>query len=392
MKIALLLPITLSELQPLFPGQKLTGGYPYSLFVPLVYYYLSLGHEIVICTEDHSSMNSSVYYGDNITIFCAGTLPKAKLRAAFNFKYEINQMVRFLRNNQCDIYHAHWLYDFAQAAMKVDEKKTLITIHDWPDHINKSYNDFYWNKKLNMGRKTLEQGSLFTTVSPYMIKNMEKNYPNKKVNLIPNLISTKSKINYEKKFREEKQIIVAISNGFSNLKNIKNLILAFEIVRKKSPDCTLKLIGRELGIGEAAESWACNFSSTDGIEFIGSIKNSGVIEELNKADLFVHPSREESFGMVILEAMSNCVPVIGGEESGAVPWILENGKCGELVDVESPEKIANSIINLLQNTNKLKELSLLGYTRAKMFSVEKIGQMYLDIYKRVISSTIKIKT
>lgn len=391
MKIALLLPITLSELQPLFPGQKLTGGYSYSLFVPLVYYYISQGHEVLICTEDHTSIKSSVYYGDNITLFCAGTLPKPKLRAAFNFRYEINQMVNFLKRNPCDIYHAHWLYDFAQAAIMVNERSALITIHDWPDYINLSYNDFYWNRKLNMGRKTLEQGHYFTTVSPYMVKNMKDNYPNKKVRLIPNLINTKYKVDFEKEFRKDNQVIIAISSGFSSHKNISNLILAFEIVRRKLPNCKLKLIGSELGIGEKAESWALKHSRTDGIEFIGAIENNQVIDELKKSDLLVHPSREESFGMVILEAMLNYVPIIGGKDSGAIPWILQNGKYGKLIDIESPEVIANSIVDLLQDTGKLKKMALLGHTRAKMFSVEKVGKMYLEAYRNVIANRFNIE-
>lgn len=385
MKIALLLPITLSEIQPLFPGQKLTGGYSYSLFVPLVYYYISLGHEVVICTENLSSIKSTVYYGDKITLFCAGTLPKAKLRAAFNFKYEIRQMVKFLKENPCDIYHAHWLYDFAQAAIKTNKEKTLITIHDWPDNISRSYNDFYWNRKLNMGRKTLGEGKFFTTVSPYMINNMKKTYPVKAVKLIPNLIDTKYSINNEKVFRKNNQIIVAISNGFSEHKNIGNLIMAFEKVRQYISDCTLRLIGDELGVGEVAENWARKYSSIEGIEFIGSVDNTRVKQELSNADLFVHPSKEESFGMVILEAMLNNVPVIGGEKSGAVPWILDYGNSGKIIDVENPDSIAKAILEMLGNIEKMKEISIAAKERTKFFNLEKIGQMYLQAYEDIIN-------
>lgn len=386
MKIALLLPITLSELQPLFPGQELTGGYPYSLFVPLVYYYISLGHEVVICTEDKSSIKSSIYYGKNITVFCAGTLPRAKLSASIKFKYEINQMVNFFKENPCDIYHAHWVYNFAQAALNVNPEKTLITIHDWPDNIRLSYNDFYWKRRLDMGEKTLQQGKFFTAVSPYILDKMIKKYDKQKVKLVPNLINVNTENKFEKQFENKKQIIISISNGFSKHKNIESLILAFEKVRQEFPNSVLRLIGNDLGKGEKAEKWAMKYSKIDGIEFVGKIENDRVINELKEADILVHPSLEESFGMVILEAMLNFLPVIAGECSGAIPWLLENGQSGVLVNVKSPKEIANSIVNLLNDSNKMIQLAYKGNKRAKMFSVEKIGNMYIKAYEDIISN------
>mgnify|MGYP003553075594 FL=1 len=189
MKIALLMPITLSELQPLFNNQKIPYGYPYPLFVPLIYDYIERGHEIVLCTLDQKSRKSTTLVGEKITLFAAGTLPKAKIRAAVNFEYEIRQIVSFLKKNPCDIYHAHWEYDFAQAALRVSRKNSIITIHDWPDKINKFHNDFYWNRRCELGRKTLRQGEHFSTVSPYMAENMKQFFPEKEVKVIPNFIN-----------------------------------------------------------------------------------------------------------------------------------------------------------------------------------------------------------
>jgi glycosyltransferase involved in cell wall biosynthesis len=48
------------------------------------------------------------------------------------------------------------------------------------------------------------------------------------------------------------------------------------------------------------------------------------------ADCLVHPSRTEGFGLGVAEAMDARIPVIVSD-AGALPWLLEDGRCGVLV-------------------------------------------------------------
>ena len=381
MKIALLMPITLTELQPLFKGKEMPYGYPYPLFVPLVYEYIQRGHEIVLCTIDKRSRKSSILIGDKITLFAAGTLPKAKLRAIVNFEYEIRQMVSFLKKNPCDIYHAHWEYDFAQAALRVSQNRSIITIHDWPNEVNKYHKDFYWNRRCELGCKTLRQGKYFSTVSPYMAANMEQFFPEKEVKIIPNFIED-VKNEYTKTLKIK---LVAINRGYDELKNVNTLMEAFAILRKKIQDCCiLRLIGSGYEKNGPAEVWAKEHNIADGINFIGMLPHTKAMKELGEASIFVHASREESFGMVLLEAMLCKVPIVAGKNSGAVPWILEEGKSGELVDIEKPQQIADAILKLIKNKAYCNSLIENARSRVDDFSVDKVCTQYLNYYVEVI--------
>lgn len=389
MKIALLTPITIKDFQKYFED-KLPNGYPYPLFVPIVNYYIEKGHEVIICTTDRKIKKSKVFRSDRLTIFVAKSMPYSKLSALINFSFEINEIYKFLKNTPCDIYHANWTYEFALAALKVNKKKSLITIHDWAPKIYEYFNDYYRKKKLEISDKVYKIGENFTYVSPYIEKSVTERYKKLDINLdlIPNCIkySISGKEELNKNF-----IIISINNGFDNRKNVKNLIKAFSLIREYNSNSTLKLFGNGYGINEEAYNWAKENSLFCGIEFKGNVNHNVILEELKLADLLIHPSLEESFGMIFLEAMITKTAIIAGKDSGAVPWVLENGRVGALVDVNNPNDIAMKAIEILSSYEKWKYYVNEGIRRARDFSIEKIGDMYLECYKKIINNEIKEK-
>lgn len=73
------------------------------------------------------------------------------------------------------------------------------------------------------------------------------------------------------------------------------------------------------------------------------------VHRWREADLFVFPSMLETFGIVLVEALSFGVPVISSR-AGAAEEILDNGRAGMLLDVVSPEAIAGAVRQVLGNT------------------------------------------
>ena len=102
---------------------------------------------------------------------------------------------------------------------------------------------------------------------------------------------------------------------------------------------------------------------------------------LNSVDLVVMPSREESFGIVFLEAMALGKPVIGGD-TGGIPEVVQNGRNGILVTPE-PEQIAEAIIRLYRNKDLRQEMSQNNLTDVASFDWTNIVQQYINLYKSV---------
>lgn len=76
----------------------------------------------------------------------------------------------------------------------------------------------------------------------------------------------------------------------------------------------------------------------------------------------------EGLGLVLLEAQSYGLPVIG-TRSGGIPEAIEDGKTGFVVEERDPKAIANAVIKLKENTNLYKSMS----ERTKYFINEKFG-------------------
>jgi len=71
-------------------------------------------------------------------------------------------------------------------------------------------------------------------------------------------------------------------------------------------------------------------------------------DAFDACDLFVMPSRYDSFGIVYLEAWRCGKPVIGARV-GAIPEVIENGKNGLLVEFGNQDQLASAILSLVQN-------------------------------------------
>mgnify|MGYP001101385923 FL=1 len=111
-----------------------------------------------------------------------------------------------------------------------------------------------------------------------------------------------------------------------------------------------------------------NARGYNNIKFLGWIKNKENF--FSNIDIFCCPSKIEPFGLVILEAMSNSVPVISTKRKGPLD-IIDNMKNGILVNIDNYEEMKKSIILLKGNKNLRKKISKNAFdTLRKKYSIE----------------------
>jgi N-acetyl-alpha-D-glucosaminyl L-malate synthase BshA len=122
----------------------------------------------------------------------------------------------------------------------------------------------------------------------------------------------------------------------------------------------------------------------DRVVFLGEY--TPVQELLSCSDLFLLPSRSESFGLAALEAMACGSPVVASRVGG-LPEVVIDGETGYLCEAGDIDEMAAASIKILSDDKHRKELSDAGRALAvKRFSSECIVPQYEEYYRRILGS------
>jgi len=116
----------------------------------------------------------------------------------------------------------------------------------------------------------------------------------------------------------------------------------------------------------------------------GMIDEEALKREYGKCSIFILPSYEESFGIVLLEAMAAGKPVIA-TRVGGIPYVVDHGKTGYLVEKGDIKELMNRIVDLLQNNDERRKMGKEGRERAKNFSWNAIAKKTYECYLEVIN-------
>lgn len=158
-------------------------------------------------------------------------------------------------------------------------------------------------------------------------------------------------------------------------KGQKYLIQALSKIVEKYPDTTLEIVGE----GPLKESLQ---REIDGLNLSKKVILSGEKKNLSSWDIFVLPSISESFGIVILEAMNEGVPVVATCVGGTSD-IIKSGENGLLVPSRDKDKLASAVIKLFRDRELGQDLVVNAYKTLKNFDwsqiIKKIEKLYLTV-------------
>ncbi len=142
-------------------------------------------------------------------------------------------------------------------------------------------------------------------------------------------------------------------------KGIDVLLRAMALVRSSGVDLSLVLAG-DGPLRPELETLARELGISDIVEFAGFQDLPALKQQLHRASLFVLPSREEPFGIVILEAMVFGKPVLT-TTVGGIPEIVTHLENGYLVPPDDAEALADAIITLSGDASLRQRLGAAGH-------------------------------
>jgi glycosyltransferase involved in cell wall biosynthesis len=110
------------------------------------------------------------------------------------------------------------------------------------------------------------------------------------------------------------------------------------------------------------------------VEMTGVLSRDALVEQYARADIFVAPSRYESFGLIFLEAMMHGAACVG-TEAGGIPEVVENGVTGLLVPPADSSALADALSRLAGDAALRRRLGEAGFAAfQEKFTAERMAE------------------
>lgn len=187
---------------------------------------------------------------------------------------------------------------------------------------------------------------------------------------------------------------VLYTGRFERRKGIDLLLKIIPEILQKYDKVEFQLVGGDpSAVDENGKSYFQEFEKRHkGKKWFGRLKQVGyvseeeLVERYANCDIFVAPSRYESFGQIYIEAMAVGKPVIG-TRVGGIPEVVQDGVNGILVENENLEELRDAIEELL--VNRKKRLAMGKASKviiAERFSSKVWGDSFLSLVDEVINA------
>ena len=239
----------------------------------------------------------------------------------------------------------------------------IATEHNYHNNNKKYYNNVI---------KSVKGFDYFVLVSKPLLDFYKDKVGDTKCIYIPNTIDNLP----NKETKLNKDIIYSVGR-LERVKGFDDLIDVIDIVKKKKKNIKLYLIG-DGSERESLENKIKKLKLEDNIILKGLGTREMIEECATMSKLYVMTSHSESFGIVLIEAMSYKVPCIAFDSASGAKELLKND-VGVLIKNRDKNKMANEIISLLDDNKKLKKYSENGYNECQKYLIENVKKEWLSL-------------
>ena len=356
------------------------------------------GHDVTVVTTSPSLCFSKTEESGGVTVHCLpfalprlvfragrGKLARSLVRSVLSpilAPFCLLELVRIIRRERPELVNLHYIAAnafYVLASQRFVDFRLVVNLHG--NDIER-YSQRSWPSRW-LTRTALHRADMVLSNSANLLAGAERILPEVRCKSVvvgngvhPEEFATKDR------FQHDTPYILSIGN-FIHKKGFDNLIRAFRQIRREHPDVDLIIAG-DGHEREACRRLAVRLGVNDALLLLGSVQHSQVPALLNGCEIFVLPSRQEPFGIVVLEAMAAGKPVVA-TRVGGVPEIVTDMKDGLLVEPESPGKLAHAVKLLLSEPDLMQRLGRNGReTVKKRFSWRRVVNRYVEAYQTVL--------
>lgn len=241
--------------------------------------------------------------------------------------------------------------------------------------------------KNTIGRSTFKAADVVVVLSEYEKNLIEKSgMPIKRFEIIPPGIDTKE---FEKtqgntfaKNGITGTILLSVSR-IARAKGLQDTIQALPDIVRAIPDAQFVIIGEDFGYAAKLLVLAEKLGVKERVHMIGKVSQEDLIGAYQHADLFIHASHYEAFGIVLAEAMAAGCPVVA-RNATAIPFVVPPEQAGLLFSAH--DELVKSVVSICKDENIAKRFGAYGKTHVQQnftwdVSIQKLIKIYEEFGK-----------
>lgn len=298
-------------------------------------------------------------------------------------KYNLSSIIKIkniIKREQYDIIHVH-LFP-ASAVVALSSLFLPNNIH----YIFTEHNIF--NRRRSIKIFKIIDGFIYSRYSKIIC--ISKQVQNSLIKWIPKT-KEKTEVIYNSIPIHSKPVVYKLIKNYDVLfvgrlvhqKGIRFLLEAVSILQNKYKKIIKVAIVGEGTLEKELKKMCEKLKINNSVEFLGFQKDIDQIMKSSK--VFVLPSRWEGFGIVLLEAMKNMLPIIA-TNVGGIPEIITDGNEGILIPKANSEILAESINKVLEDEKLRSKLIQNAYRKVqKKYSIERYTISLLNLYFNILN-------
>lgn len=180
---------------------------------------------------------------------------------------------------------------------------------------------------------------------------------------------------------------VLFVGGLEPRKGLEFLILATPVILESVPDATVRVVAKAGFRGVETVEWFELLAQRAGVgrnvEFHGSVSQQSLMQFYSDADVVVLPSRNEGWGLSLMEAMACSKPVVA-TRVGGIPEMVRHGVDGMLVEPGDVASLGREIAAILRDGGLATRMGAAGRERVARYSWEETARRTISAYREVL--------
>lgn len=345
---------------------------------------LDTENEYLLLTDEQDPQELAVIQG---RLGCIGqkNVRFVSLFGKNRFVWNLLTLPWFLLRHRVDVYHTQYILPFfVPARVKVVNHIHDVSFRVFPELIG-------WRDRLFLTLlipRSLRRADRIVVPSQFTKDELIRHFgiPPLRIALIPNALGEDFAVEagtydveaLRKKYGLPQRFILCVGT-LQPRKNLPFLIRTFAAVRKRLPDVSLVLVGNRAGhhTDTGIDAAIAELALGEAVVFPGYIEQGDLPKVIRAATVFAFPSLYEGFGIPLLEAMSQGVPVAASD----IPCLREVGGTAVLYfDPRSlascEEKLYTLLTDMEQRANGISR----GKDRVSLFSWRKSAEALARVY------------